>query len=467
MREHISLAGRNPKDILGASHGILTTGTPMNLTVEQVISLTPDDSSAAAGRKLASLKNWKSVGRDEAALWGECQGSALYQVRVDLGEFAYGCSCPSRKLPCKHVLGLLLLAAGAPDNVKPADAPEWVTDWLAKRSARAKQREEKKDRSGKPADPAAQARRAEERQQRVADGLDRLDLWLADLIRNGLAGLELQPPSYWEDQAKRLVDAQAPGLASRLRSLGEIPGSGVDWPVRLLLRLGRMALLTHAYRRLDQLAPPLQQDVRQLIGWTIGQEEVTASVADRWLILGQRVEDEDRLRLQKSWLRGESTGQSALILQFSAGGQPFPETIVPGVRLEADVVFWPSAFPQRGRFAVRRGEAVPITGRLAGVETIEAFLAGTSAALAKQPWLERFLCVMNEVTPTPRNGRPWQVRDRRGHALPLVRGEHWKLLALSGGHPVDLAAEWDGDALAPLGVMSEERYHLLGNELAV
>jgi uncharacterized Zn finger protein len=40
-------------------------------------------------------------------------GKGLYQIRVDLGEFAYNCTCPSRKLPCKHVLGhqgLLVLA---------------------------------------------------------------------------------------------------------------------------------------------------------------------------------------------------------------------------------------------------------------------------------------------------------------------------------------------------------------------
>jgi len=57
--------------------------------------------------------------------------------------------------------------------------------------------------------------------------------------------------------------------------------------------------------------------------------------------------------------------------------------------------------------------------------------------------------------------RGWSVVDSVGAALPLSKGEHWRLLALSGGAPVDLAAEWDGESLRPLGAMAEGAYHLL------
>src|SRR5262249_4765479 len=171
------------------------------------------------------------------------------------------------------VLGLLLLAATAPDALESTSAPEWLATWLDKRAARAKQRQEKAEPGAKAADPAAQAKRADKRQERIIDGLDRLDLWLTDVIRNGLGGLERQPTSFWNDQAKRLVDAQASGLAARLRRLSEIPGSGPDWPGRLLSQLGRLALLVEAYRRLEHMTPPLQADLRQMIGWTLGHEE--------------------------------------------------------------------------------------------------------------------------------------------------------------------------------------------------
>jgi hypothetical protein len=438
----------------------------MQLTVEQILTLAPDAGAQAAGRKLGTAKPWKNPGQTDTAVWGECQGSALYQVRVDLASFGYHCSCPSRKLPCKHVLGLLLLTAGAPAAVPQAEPPEWVADWLAKRATRAQKREEKKEKAAEPADPAAQTKRAEQRHQRVLEGLDRFDLWLNDLVRNGLAGLELQPACFWENQAKRLVDAQAPGLATRLRRLSEIPGSTPDWPRRLLGHLGRLALLTHAYRRLEQLSEPLQTDVRQLIGWTVNQDDLAAqgeTVSGRWLVLGQTVGDEDRLRVQRSWLVEEGSGRTALVLQFSAAGQPFPEMVVPGMWQEADLVFWPSAYPQRARFATRRGECQTIAGALPGVPAVSDFLRQFAAALAWQPWLDRFLCVLKNVTPIPRCNAPWQIRDAAGEALPLAGPEHWKLLALSGGRPVDLAGEWNGEQLWPLGVAAEGAYHLLGN----
>jgi hypothetical protein len=78
-------------------------------------------------------------------------------------------------------------------------------------------------------------------------------------------------------------------------------------------------------------------------------------------------------------------------------------------------------------------------------------------ATARQPWLDRFLGVLNGVVPA-RTASGWLVHDRTGAILPLAAGDHWRLLALSGGRPVDLAAEWDGETLAPLGLLADGAY---------
>src|ERR671917_1495678 len=111
----------------------------MTLSVEQALALAPDSSSASAGRKLGSPKTWRNLGRGGDAMWGECQGSALYQVRVDLGDLTTKCSCPSRKFPCKHALGLLVLAATEPAALSEGEPPGWVAEWLQRRVARAEQ----------------------------------------------------------------------------------------------------------------------------------------------------------------------------------------------------------------------------------------------------------------------------------------------------------------------------------------
>jgi hypothetical protein len=49
-------------------------------------------------------------------------------------------------------------------------------------------------------------------------------------------------------------------------------------------------------------------------------------------------------------------------------------------------------------------------------------------------------------------------------ALRLAGSDHWKLLAISGGAPVDLAGEWDGDMVLPLGVVADGAYSRLQEE---
>jgi hypothetical protein len=440
----------------------------ITLSSAQVLALAPDGNSAAAGKKLANTKHWKNLGQDAQAVWGECQGSALYQVRADLSGTTVKCTCPSRKQPCKHVLGLLLLAATDAGAVPSAEPPEWVAAWLAKRAAASAPKEVKKESAKSPAQVAAeQVKRAAKRLALVQTGLDGLDLWLSDLVRNGLSVVETQPDMFTK-QAARLVDSQAPGIATRLRRMAGIPGSSRDWGEKLLGEMGRLALLTHAFHRLDALDPALQEDVRGLIGWTLEKEEVAERgehVAGEWLVLGQWIEDDDpRVRTQRTWLAEAETGRPALVLQFIPNAQRADvggslEVFVPGTRFAAELHFWPSAYPLRARLAERRAELSAISTRLAGAASIEAHLSTVADALMRQPWLDRFPCVLRDMVPgCAAGGKDWHVRDREGAALPLSGGEHWRLLALSGGFPVDLAGEWDGETLLPLGVMAEGVY---------
>jgi hypothetical protein len=437
------------------------------ITNSQIVALAPDANSIAAGKKLGTPKPWKNLGHNAQALWGECQGSALYHVAVDLTTFAVTCSCPSHKFPCKHGLGLLFLADGMPgaiaDNTEP---PDWVTTWLTKRAATQEKKKESQEKPPTEKSIAAQAKTAAKRQKQVEDGIATFDLWLADLMRAGLTSVEEKSASFWEGQAARLMDAKAPGLAGRVRKLSEIPGASKDWPERLLGQLGLIALLTQAYRRIGHLDPDLQEDVRQLIGWTLKEDEVAGRgtvVTDDWYILGQHIEDEERLRVQRTWLLGAQTGRPAVLLQFSAMGAVFSELIVPGMHQQAELAFWPGVAPVRARFVARKSEPQPIAGHIPGAATIDEYLTTVATSLARQPWQDRFLCALSGVTPAAIDGgKRWQVQDRDGMVLPLKGDDHWQLLALSGGAPVDLAAEWDGETLLPFGVAVAGTYHLLG-----
>src|SRR5260370_40918223 len=114
--------------------------TNVGLTAEQVAGLAPDAGSLTAGRGLARERCWSGLGQNGRAVWGLCQGSGSmpYQTQADLSGPAFRCSCPSRKFPCKHALGLLLLAASSPAAVPQAsESPGCVAQWLASREQRA------------------------------------------------------------------------------------------------------------------------------------------------------------------------------------------------------------------------------------------------------------------------------------------------------------------------------------------
>lgn len=52
----------------------------IELTIDQVLALAPDVGVASASQKLVTLKVWPVTGQNTVALWGQCQGSALYRA---------------------------------------------------------------------------------------------------------------------------------------------------------------------------------------------------------------------------------------------------------------------------------------------------------------------------------------------------------------------------------------------------
>jgi hypothetical protein len=281
---------------------------------------------------------------------------------------------------------------------------------------------------------------------------------MRDLVRNGLAGVESKPASFWDEQAKRLVDAQAPGLAARVGRLAELPGASPDWPERLLGELGRLSLALLACGRLESLDAGLAADLRQLVGWNVAAEDVARDgerATDTWQLLGQTLEDDGRVRTQRTWALGEATGRYALLLQFAAGPQPFTEPLLSGVQQRGTLAFYPGAASQRANFVARDGPPDPIVRRPTG-GTIAAFLDRVADALARQPWQSGNCGVLTDATIIP--GEVWHLRDAAGDALPIAGIGHWNWLALTGGHPCDITGEWDGRRFRLLGAFLQDHY---------
>jgi hypothetical protein len=419
---------------------------------EQVVGLAPDAAAAKAAGGVAKPGKWGGTGCDDEAVWGECQGSgkSVYRTCADLTEPAFRCTCPSRKFPCKHALGLLLLWS---DGVVDAGSrPGWVAEWVEERRARADKAARRR------ASTAARARdpkTAERRERRVDDGLAELDQWLRDQVAHGLAQAEKAPYRLWDDAARRLVDAQAGALAGQVRGLAAIPRRP-GWPGRLLAEYALLRLLVRAHQRRDELPEGLRDTVRSRVGFTVPQEDVLSGgehVRDAWWVIGSRDTAQDLLTTRRVWLRGRRTGRPALVLSFAAPGTSLDASLVVGTEVDAELAFYPGSQPLRALVAERYGAAEP--GTPDGT-SVQGFLDEHAAALARDPWLDRWPATLANVRLARAEGGDLYVIDGAGDALPLRMGDPWRLLALSGGGPVTLSGEWSPRGLRPLAAWHED-----------
>ncbi|MFC4009843.1 SWIM zinc finger family protein [Nonomuraea purpurea] len=509
---------------------------------DQVLALAPDASSQKAAQGVSTPAKWSSRGTTGTVLYGECKGSGAkpYLACVDLTEPAYRCSCPSRKFPCKHALGLLLMwsADGVPEA---AAVPPWVAEWVEGRAVRAAKAAAKLEAareqaaqatsgelggsisaepgaasgelgaaegagaavlgepgvgSAQPGGPASGAAGSEGpgaavgqsggattgelgaagaakgrvdggaesvRHARVATGLAELERWLADQVRQGLAGAAEHD---WDGLAKRLIDAQAPGVAGVVSRLAQVR-SEEHWPGRLLEEYALINLLAVAYRRRAELPAPLAQTVLIRAGFPVTREEVLIRpvVRDQWDVLGRRDDVQDRLTARRVWLRGRRTGRAALVLSFAPLGQPLDASLVTGTTIDADLTFYPGAAPLRALVAARHGAvspdelvaeqpptspeaASPGNPRVPPGMTPDEALDEVAGALADDPWTDSWPLVLSGVVPgsATLGGLPLHPKAR----------DPWRLIAVSGGHPVTVAVEWTPQGLRPLTTWDEE-----------
>ena len=426
-------------------------------TSEQAVSLAPDAAALKTAQGLASTRKWTVLGRDDDFVWGLAQGSGAqpYQVQIDLSEPAFKCSCPSRKFPCKHGLGLLLMFAGQASAIPTGAKPEWVVEWAAKRAQKVTKQETKAAETAAPPDPAAQAKRREKREANVAQGLAFLDGWLRDLARQGLAAAAPAGYGFWDGPARRLIDAQAPGLARRLRALGGVVGGATRTDDQAIAELGRLYLLVAASQRRATLPPPWQDEIDAQIGWTVEQDELRKreGVKGTWFVGAQTVREEEKILTRTTCLFSPAGGV-AKVLEFSPASHPSLAGLALGRWVDGDLVYFPGV--QNRRALWKNPPQDSAGGTLDFRSCCEEVLAAHTASLVENP-LADASPVAVRLTPLRDNGR-WWLRDETGAALPIVEtfALGWELLACAGGRALAIIGLWDGFAFTPLTALTDD-----------
>lgn len=421
------------------------------LTPDQITAIAPDAASLKAGRDLATPRKWQVTGGDAEVIWGLAMGSGKepYQTRVALADLATKCSCPSRKFPCKHGLGLMFMAAGNPAGFETGERPPWVSEWIDARAAR----EEKsvagaEEKAAKPVDEKAAEKRRAKREGRVEEGIALLQQAVLDLTREGLASASARDAAAWENLARRMVDAQAPGLAGALRHLSDTVLRDAAVDDELPLELGRLYLLLQAHARRDTFDEATRAELQaQLGGRSTEDESMREAVEDDWFVAGRRVEERDRLITSGTWLYGKRSRRWARLLRFAAVPQTIAEPWPLGATVKATLRFQAGLYPLR---VMPDGEGFPLMAAVPACdeETLEGLLDRYAAALAANPFL-RALPFLMRLRP----GGAF-LCDAAGRALPWTASADLalKMECISGGGLVPVCGEWDGRTLRPLAM---------------
>jgi hypothetical protein len=453
------------------------------IDLKSIEQLATDQAALKAAAGLAKPAKWSGVGmsRDGALVWGECSGSGAnpYRVMADLRDLGNKCTCPSRKFPCKHVLGLLWLNAEKIVPFPAAETPDWVGDWLARRRTGGGKPPSAKPASTKPAgdkdlgaaqraepeapeDPAETARReaaaatrAENTERAIRDALDALEQWIGDQLRSGLSTSIDDVNARCRRIAARLVDGKAAALAGRIDELPSrllaLPAG--DRPRGAAVELGKLVLLARAFR-----ATPRDAEIRRAVAASETREALLTDpnvlvVVAAWEVLAEQVlTRRDGLVSQTTWLLnlGAEGPRFAMLLDFypaSAGRRG--SVFTPGDRFHGALAFYPARQPLRALLLKREGAADPASDWPSADDKLVETL---TKPLLAEPWaLETPVLLPEGRIARDDSGHAWWRSADAAVALP-VAGETQGLI--SGTDLTRAAALWSGGRLTILAAQS-------------
>ena len=320
----------------------------VKFTPQQIDTLAPDAPSIKAGQKIFTKTAWM-VERSERAIWTQIQGSGKnpYYTQIDNINTAFKCSCPSRKFPCKHGLALgYYLASTKFETITLKDEPEWVKEWIDKRSS--------KEADKTPAKPKSQEsieKTVNRKWENAIKDIEYLEMWLEDTINQGLLDFPDKDYYHFSKIKKSFVDKKLSGINRFFSMLETIDYEEETWKEEVLTILSSLHLLVKCIKNHNNLEKKFKQELSFLLGWSVPQKELLASktatqVDDVWFIVGVQKWEEEKMTARKVHLYGITSNKTAYILEFSFGGS-FTTFYTIGSPIEAKLLFFEGVLEQR------------------------------------------------------------------------------------------------------------------------
>lgn len=224
----------------------------IDITEVFIDSLAPNSAAIKNGQGLVKKRRFVHFNQSEdgVVLFGECggSGSSNYYPSADFGvpdKPVMRCTCPSRQIPCKHVLGLLYAYVGK-ETFEYATIPE---ELAAKREKMSKREERKSELAaeGGTAKPKKVNKSALKKKIGAQlEGLAVLEKLTHSLIRGGLGAIDSKVVKDIQEHVKQMGNYYLTGAQTELRRLALLLTSSDDPEMNYTLAIEQLTRI-HAF----------------------------------------------------------------------------------------------------------------------------------------------------------------------------------------------------------------------------
>jgi hypothetical protein len=267
-----------------------------------------------------------------------------------------------------------------------------------------------------------------------------------------------------------MIDAQAKGLATRVRALGNLNYySGNAWQSQALEQICALFTLLEAFKNIATLSPEMQEDVRTLVGWNQAPKELledpTAQIIkDDWLVIARKTTVEEDITVQRNWLYGCTSQRYALILGFSVRGSAIEIQLMPGMLCKANIAYFKGNMPFRAIVKAQSDNTSTVKYQPETLPNWEHANIALNEQRKKNFWADDIPQHIQNLT-LVKHQHKWYLIDSESALMPLNPAftEHqiWHLLIASSGQPINLFLLRTNDTVLPLGFLAAQKYHLL------
>lgn len=285
-----------------------------------------------------------------------------------------------------------------------------------------------------------QAKHGGVRHQLILSGIDELQSRLRDIVRLGFIQLPQSISGLFSHMARRMIDAKATGLASRLEKIRGISTEAEDWQGRLLREISMLYLLMEAYKHIDQYDDLWQTEICTLVGYPQNQADALATPAiddDWYVIYGRDRGLNSKITMTQVWFVGMQTGRIAQVVQFDQEWDKSEKKYDwrLGQLYRGSMYYYPSVTPMRvlpGELSLieRRSE-----GGVVGLSLRNA-IAKYRTIIQENPFAENVPLIVSGVC-LRRDAHQWWLTDEQAGERILLSSKRIKkilqVLAKTGG----------------------------------